>query len=77
MSSSTQKRVYAKLPVCIVEDHNDVSVQTAVCCTVRVTVNATGIILLAAHSHSLVALSLLVLFPPKVGQRVVMLVVDV
>ncbi|XP_030220741.1 UPF0489 protein C5orf22 homolog [Gadus morhua] len=24
MSSSTQKRVYAKLPVCIVEDHNDV-----------------------------------------------------
>ena len=70
MSSSTQKkRVYAKLPVCIVEDHNDVSVQTAVCCTVRVTVNATGIILLA--------LSLLVLFPPKVGQRVVMLVVDV
>ncbi|KAJ3595504.1 hypothetical protein NHX12_004807 [Muraenolepis orangiensis] len=24
MSTSTQKRVYAKLPVCIVEDHNDV-----------------------------------------------------
>ncbi|CAL8343410.1 unnamed protein product [Merluccius merluccius] len=24
MTSSTQKRVYAKLPVCIVEDHNDV-----------------------------------------------------